>query len=70
MTSDSLFFWSSDYSTNHKGSLLCDEMVSAVGGLHVSTVTRESFDLRRTGLLTFVQVPLASVELSKFFGPW
>ena len=39
-------------------------MVSAVGDLHVSTVTRDSFDLWRIGWLTFVQVPLAPVELS------
>ena len=66
VTSDSLLFRSSDYSTNHKGWLLCAEVVSAVGVLHVSTVTRESFDLWRTGWSTFVQVPLASVEPSKF----
>ena len=40
-------------------------VVSAVGDSHVSTVTRESFDLWRTEWLTFVQVLLASVELSK-----
>ena len=31
---------------------LCAEVVSAVDVPHVSTVTRESFDLWRTGLLT------------------
>ena len=46
------------------GWLLCAEVVSAVSDPHVSTVTRESFDLWRIGWLTFVQVPLASVELS------
>ena len=45
--------------------MLCAEVVSAVDDPHVSTVTRESFDLWRTGWLTFVQVLLASVELSK-----
>ena len=40
--------------------------MSAVGDPHVSTVTRESFDLWRTGWLTFAPVPLALVELSKF----
>ena len=66
VTSDSFLFWSSDYSTNHKGWLLCAEVMSAVGDPHVSTVTKESFDLWRTGWSTFVQVPLASVEPSQF----
>ena len=48
VTSDSLLFWLSDYSTNHKGWMLCAEVVSAVDDPHVSTVTRESFDLWRT----------------------
>ena len=60
VTSDSLF-WSSDYSTNHKGWLLCAEVVSDVGDPHVGTV-----DVWRIGWSTFVLVPLASVELSKF----
>ena len=41
--------------------------MSAVGDPHVSTVTSASFDLWRTGWSTFVQVPLASVDQSKFF---
>ena len=41
-------------------------MLSNVRDPHVSTVTSTSFDLWRTGLSTFVQVPLASVEPSKF----
>ena len=45
--------------------MLCAEVFSAVDDPHVSTVTRESFDLWRTGRLTIVQVLLASIELSK-----
>ena len=48
MTSDSLLFWSSDYNTNHKRWLLCAEVLSAVGDLHGSIVTKNSFDLWRT----------------------
>ena len=41
--------------------MLCADAVSAVDDPHVSTVTRKSFD----GWLAFVQILLASVELSK-----
>ena len=64
VTSDALLFWSSDYSTNHMG-WLC-RIMSAVCDSHVSTVTSASFHLWRTRWSTFVQVPLASVEPSKF----
>ena len=45
--------------------MLCADAVSAVDNPHVSTVTGKSFDLWRTGWLAFVQILLASVELSK-----
>ena len=48
-----------------QGMDLCAEVVSAVNVPHVSTVSRESFDLWRTGLLTLSL--LASVERSKVF---
>ena len=64
VTSDSLLVLVV-YSTNHKGWMLCAEVFSAVDDPHVSTVTRQPFDLWHTGRLTFVQVLLASIELSK-----
>lgn len=60
VTSDSVLFWSSDYSTTHKGWRMCTEVASAVGDPHVSSIAGDSFDLWRTGWSTFVQVPLAS----------
>jgi len=65
VTSDSVLFWTSDYSTTHKGWRMCTEVASAIGDPHVSTITGDSFDLWRTGWSTFVQVPLASVGPSK-----
>jgi len=66
VTSDTELFWSSDYSTTHKGWRMCTEPApSAVGDPHVSTITGDSFDLWRTGWSTFVQIPLASIEPSQ-----
>ena len=61
VTSDSVLFWTSDYSTTHKGWRMCTEVASASGDPHVSTINSDSFDLWRTGGSTFVQVHLASV---------
>ena len=66
VTSDSLLFWSTDYSTTHKGWRMCSELPpSAVGDPHVKTITGDSFDLWRTGWSTFVQIPLALVNPTK-----
>jgi len=65
VTSDSVLFWSSDYSTTHKGWRICTPGASAVGDPHVKSITGDPFDLWRTGWSTFVQVPLASDDSPK-----
>ena len=55
VTSDSLLVLVV-YSTNHRGWMLCAEVVSAFDDPHVSIVIKTSFDLWRTGWSTFVQV--------------
>mmetsp|Transcript_19268 Transcript_19268/g.51464 ORF Transcript_19268/g.51464 Transcript_19268/m.51464 type:complete len:768 (-) Transcript_19268:30-2333(-) len=65
----SLFVWSTDWGTTHKGWRICvedfttttpvadEDTMYAVGDPHVSSITGETFDLWRTGWSTFVQIP-------------
>ena len=64
VTSDSVLFWPSDYSTTLRERRVCTAVALAIGDTDVSTITRDSFDLWRIGWSTLVQVPLASVESS------